>query len=52
MVRLCEPTTIWKGKTEAVVRQTHDGYTLGRGSVRRSAAYGFQQRWVAAPLQL
>ncbi|KRZ12229.1 hypothetical protein T11_7353 [Trichinella zimbabwensis] len=25
-----------------------NGYTRGRGSVRRSAAYGVQQRWVAA----
>ncbi|KRY99382.1 hypothetical protein T11_17427 [Trichinella zimbabwensis] len=37
-----------QGKTETVVRQIDDGYARGRGSVRRSAAYGFQQRWVAA----
>ncbi|KRZ82828.1 hypothetical protein T08_5430 [Trichinella sp. T8] len=57
MVCLCGPTTIWKflqlildeqGKTETVVRQIDDGYTHGRGSVRRSAAYGVQQRRVAA----
>ncbi|KRZ75678.1 hypothetical protein T10_493 [Trichinella papuae] len=35
-----------QGKTETVVRQMHDGYTRGRGSVRRSAAYGVQQRRV------
>ncbi|KRZ01548.1 hypothetical protein T11_6670 [Trichinella zimbabwensis] len=44
MMWLCEPTTIWK----TVVRQMDDGYTKGRGSVRSSAAYGVQQRWVAA----
>ncbi|KRX34536.1 hypothetical protein T05_16509, partial [Trichinella murrelli] len=33
-----------QGKTETVVRQIDDGYTHGRGSVRRSAAYGVQQR--------
>ncbi|KRX29350.1 hypothetical protein T05_6941 [Trichinella murrelli] len=32
------------GKTETVVWQIDDGYTHGRGSVRRSAAYGVQQR--------
>ncbi|KRY12864.1 hypothetical protein T12_11089 [Trichinella patagoniensis] len=37
-----------QGKTETVVRQIDDGYTHGRGSVRRSAAYGVQQRRVAA----
>ncbi|KRY95785.1 hypothetical protein T11_9080, partial [Trichinella zimbabwensis] len=37
-----------QGKPETVVRQMDDGYTKGRGSVRRSAAYGVQQRWVAA----
>ncbi|KRX35235.1 hypothetical protein T05_7684 [Trichinella murrelli] len=37
-----------QGKTETVVRQINDGYTHGRGSVRRSAAYGVQQRRVAA----
>ncbi|KRY08039.1 hypothetical protein T12_11783 [Trichinella patagoniensis] len=37
-----------QGKTETVVRQIDDGYTHGRGSVRRSAAYAFQQRRVAA----
>ncbi|KRX32028.1 hypothetical protein T06_15153 [Trichinella sp. T6] len=45
MVCLCGPTTIWKGKTETVVRQIDDGCTHGRGSVRRS---GVQQRRVAA----
>ncbi|KRY39550.1 hypothetical protein T01_6975 [Trichinella spiralis] len=33
-----------QGKTETVVRQMDDGYTWGRGSVRRSAAYGVRQR--------
>ncbi|KRY10971.1 hypothetical protein T12_10519 [Trichinella patagoniensis] len=47
MVCLCGPTTIWKGKTVTVVWQIDDGYTHGRGSVRRSAAYGVQQRRVA-----
>ncbi|KRZ66928.1 hypothetical protein T10_9487 [Trichinella papuae] len=37
-----------QGKTETVVRQIDDGYARGSGSVKRSAAYGFQQRWVAA----
>ncbi|KRX33011.1 hypothetical protein T05_9331 [Trichinella murrelli] len=37
-----------QGKTKTVVRQIDDGYTHGRGSVRRSAAYGVQQRRVAA----
>ncbi|KRY32856.1 hypothetical protein T01_10792, partial [Trichinella spiralis] len=37
-----------EGKTETVVRQIDDGYAHGRGSVRRSAAYGVQQRRVAA----
>ncbi|KRX30581.1 hypothetical protein T05_4421 [Trichinella murrelli] len=37
-----------QGKTETVVRQIDDGYTHGRASVRRSAAYGVQQRRVAA----
>ncbi|KRX22892.1 hypothetical protein T07_10979 [Trichinella nelsoni] len=37
-----------QGKTETVVRQIDDGYTHGRGSIRRSAAYGVQQRRVAA----
>ncbi|XP_003382175.1 hypothetical protein Tsp_09022 [Trichinella spiralis] len=37
-----------QGKTETVVRQIDDGYAHGRGSVRRSAAYGVQQRRVAA----
>ncbi|KRZ02275.1 Jerky -like protein-like, partial [Trichinella zimbabwensis] len=35
-------------ETETVVRQMDDGCTRGRGSVRRSAAYGVQQRRVAA----
>ncbi|KRX16271.1 hypothetical protein T07_9192 [Trichinella nelsoni] len=35
-----------QGKTETVVRQIDDGYTRGRGTVRRSTAYGVQQRWV------
>ncbi|KRY74206.1 hypothetical protein T4A_9277 [Trichinella pseudospiralis] len=57
MVWLCEPTTIWnclqliideQAKTVTVVRQMDDGYTRGRGSVRRSAAYGDQQRRVTA----
>ncbi|KRZ15215.1 hypothetical protein T11_9568 [Trichinella zimbabwensis] len=39
---------MFMGKTETVVRQMDNGYTRGRGSVRRSAAYGVQQRWVAA----
>ncbi|KRX30708.1 hypothetical protein T05_226 [Trichinella murrelli] len=34
--------------TETVLWQIDDGYTHGRGSVRRSAAYGVQQRRVAA----
>ncbi|KRX26763.1 hypothetical protein T07_7969 [Trichinella nelsoni] len=52
MVWLCRrPPTIWKflqlvideqGKTETVVRQMDDCW--GRGSVRRSAAYGVRQR--------
>ncbi|KRY34275.1 hypothetical protein T03_16043, partial [Trichinella britovi] len=37
-----------QGKTKTAVRQIDDGYTHGRGSVRRSAAYGVQQRRVAA----
>ncbi|KRX49962.1 hypothetical protein T05_13909 [Trichinella murrelli] len=37
-----------QGKTETVMRQIDDGYTHGKGSVRRSAAYGVQQRRVAA----
>ncbi|KRX69464.1 hypothetical protein T06_189 [Trichinella sp. T6] len=37
-----------QGKTETVVRQIDNGYTHGRDSVRRSAAYGVQQRRVAA----
>ncbi|KRX37961.1 hypothetical protein T05_15099, partial [Trichinella murrelli] len=40
-----------QGKTETVVRQMDDGYTWGRGSVRRSAAYGIRQRLVAAPMR-
>ncbi|XP_003376107.1 putative parathyroid hormone 2 receptor [Trichinella spiralis] len=40
-----------QGKTETVVRQMDDGYTWGRGSVRRSAAYGVRQRRVAAPMR-
>ncbi|KRZ84548.1 hypothetical protein T08_2863 [Trichinella sp. T8] len=41
-----------QGKTETVVWQIDDGYTHGRGSVRRSAAYGVQQRRVAALLRI
>ncbi|XP_003366554.1 conserved hypothetical protein [Trichinella spiralis] len=37
-----------QGKTVLVMRQIDDGCTHGRGSVRRSAAYGVQQRRVAA----
>ncbi|KRZ18540.1 hypothetical protein T4B_11201, partial [Trichinella pseudospiralis] len=37
-----------QAKTVTVVRQMDDGYTRGRGSVRRSAAYGDQQRRVTA----
>ncbi|KRZ15890.1 hypothetical protein T11_9169, partial [Trichinella zimbabwensis] len=37
-----------QGKTETVVRQMHDGYTRGRGFIKRGAAYGVQQRRVAA----
>ncbi|KRX71640.1 hypothetical protein T06_133 [Trichinella sp. T6] len=40
-----------QGKTETVVRRMDDGYTWGRGSVRRSAAYGIRQRLVAAPMR-
>ncbi|KRY07796.1 hypothetical protein T12_11297 [Trichinella patagoniensis] len=36
------------GKNETVVRQIDDNYTHGRDFVRRSAAYGVQQRRVAA----
>ncbi|KRZ13020.1 hypothetical protein T11_10856 [Trichinella zimbabwensis] len=48
MVWLCGPTTFYKGKTETVVRQMDDGYTRGRGFIKRGAAYGVQQRRVAA----
>ncbi|KRY45231.1 hypothetical protein T03_8571, partial [Trichinella britovi] len=37
-----------QGKTKTAVRQIDDGYTHGRGSVRRSAAYGVQQQRLAA----
>ncbi|KRZ74478.1 hypothetical protein T10_12465 [Trichinella papuae] len=36
-----------QGKTETVVRRMDDSYTRERSYVRRSAAYGIQQRWVA-----
>ncbi|KRZ73055.1 hypothetical protein T10_4898 [Trichinella papuae] len=36
-----------QGKTESMVRQMDDGYTLGRSSVVLSAAYEVWQRRVA-----
>ncbi|KRX98844.1 hypothetical protein T4E_5788 [Trichinella pseudospiralis] len=42
------PPGILSGKTVTVVRQMDGGYTRDSGSVRRSGAYGFQQRRVAA----